>query len=493
MFRARKLRGNVCAKEARGRLQVSSPLLLILLLSAAAATQGQFVAHDPGVRSDSIGAGKALGTLSPDQYNAFVDGQGRFGAAHSVSGTLPGEPDGGLGPRFNSNSCGSCHAQPDVGGTSPSRLYFPNLGQNPQVAVANVDGATNTIPYFVTADGPVREARFPFVVGPTGLLTSVPDGGVHDLYTITGRVDATNAPNPSGVLQTCTLPQPNFNYMRSLHNIIFRIPTPVFGAGMIENISDATILSNQNYLEDVKEALGIFGQPNRSGNDGTITRFGWKAQNKSLEIFAGEAYNVEQGVSNEKFPNERASPGEILPSSCIFNGTPEDAPNFGVSALQTPSDVTGFAIFMRFLDQPVASTTMPGGATSIADGRYLFTRVVQCSLCHTPELKTEASSLTPGLHYKGANLFSDLLVHHMGTGLADGVSQGSAGPDQFRTAPLWGLGQRIFFLHDGRTSDLLNAIRQHASSGSEANGVIQRFYQLSESQKQDLLNFLRSL
>ena len=97
------------------------------------------------------------------------------------------------------------------------------------------------------------------------------------------------------------------------------------------------------------------------------------------------------------------------------------------------------------------------------------------------------------------NLFSDLLVHDMGPGLADGISQGQAGPSEFRTAPLWGLGQRLFFLHDGRTSDLLEAIRAHKSGShwtgdaSEANGVVRNFDRLRQSQKQDVLNFLRSL
>jgi CxxC motif-containing protein (DUF1111 family) len=92
-----------------------------------------------------------------------------------------------------------------------------------------------------------------------------------------------------------------------------------------------------------------------------------------------------------------------------------------------------------------------------------------------------------------ANLYSDLLLHDMGKGLADGVSQGQAGPSEFRTAPLWGLGQRIFFLHDGRTSDLVEAIKEHRSDGSQANRVIGNFNDLKEKQKQDLLNFLRSL
>jgi CxxC motif-containing protein (DUF1111 family) len=97
------------------------------------------------------------------------------------------------------------------------------------------------------------------------------------------------------------------------------------------------------------------------------------------------------------------------------------------------------------------------------------------------------------LRDKDVNLFSDLLVHNMGVGLADGVTQGAAGPREFRTAPLWGLGKRIFFLHDGRTSDLMVAIQAHRSDGSEANAVIRRFNDLRESSKQDVLNFLRSL
>jgi CxxC motif-containing protein (DUF1111 family) len=91
------------------------------------------------------------------------------------------------------------------------------------------------------------------------------------------------------------------------------------------------------------------------------------------------------------------------------------------------------------------------------------------------------------------NLFSDLLVHHMGIGLADGITQGGAGPDEFRTAPLWGVGQRIFFLHDGRANNLVEAIEAHRSKDSEANKVIEHFNRLKAEERQDVLNFLRSL
>jgi CxxC motif-containing protein (DUF1111 family) len=96
------------------------------------------------------------------------------------------------------------------------------------------------------------------------------------------------------------------------------------------------------------------------------------------------------------------------------------------------------------------------------------------------------------LKLKDANLFSDIALHNMGVGLEDDVAQGGARGNEFRTAPLWG-GQRIFFLHDGRTDDLVQAIREHASNGSEANAVVGKFNMLGDRDKQDLLNFLRSL
>ena len=150
-----------------------------------------------------------------------------------------------------------------------------------------------------------------------------------------------------------------------------------------------------------------------------------------------------------------------------------------------------FSIFMRLLAAPTPSLISPGGSFSIAHGKDVFNNI-GCALCHTPSFTT-GNSAVAALRKKPVNLFSDLLIHDMGDGLADGVSQGEAGPREFRSAPLWGLGQRIFFLHDGRTSNLESAIKAHASNGSEANGVINRYFNLSEDTKQDLLNFLRSL
>jgi CxxC motif-containing protein (DUF1111 family) len=146
---------------------------------------------------------------------------------------------------------------------------------------------------------------------------------------------------------------------------------------------------------------------------------------------------------------------------------------------------------MRLL-KPPAQASSPGGIGSIINGEAEFTDV-GCASCHKSTFTTSTSSITPDLNNVTAKLWSDLQIHHMGTTLADNVAQGNAGGDQFRTAPLWGLGQRLFFLHDGRTSNLLQAISYHSSTGSEANTVVLNFNALSVTQQQDILNFLRSL
>jgi CxxC motif-containing protein (DUF1111 family) len=451
--------------------------LLFFVLAVSLATAGAMHDQsdsddlDPGPRGGSVGAGKPIQALSPQQEATFfTNGVGQFTEIEDVVLTSPG--NGGLGPTFNSNSCSSCHSQPATGGTSPSANAYPFAGQNPQFTVGQYMGGTNTIPYFVTPDGPVREARFKS------------DSGVHDLFTIAGRTDAPTC--PAG-----TMAQPDFAAENANGNLSFRIPTPLFGAGMIENIADSTILANLAASANPK--LGIAGVPNRSGNDGSITRFGWKAQNKSLLIFAGEAYNVEMGVTNELFPNEHGYPPNPVPTGCLINPTPEDRTLFeSADPTQVPSDVNSFANFMRFLDQPVPACMGTGCSAQIQAGAAVFASI-GCASCHTPSLTTATSDMAPGLSQVQANLFSDLALHHMGKKLADGITQGNAGPDQFRSAPLWGLGQRVFFLHDGRTSNLVDAIREHQSQGSEANRVIDNFENLPRVQKKNLILFLRSL
>jgi CxxC motif-containing protein (DUF1111 family) len=471
------MRGRIALKSFAGIVAVA------LTTCVYAWGQSRSAPVDPGVRGGPAGAGTPLKGLTADETAFFMDGLARFAEVETVTKGS----NNGLGPRFNSNQCFSCHSQPDAGGSSPA--------QNPLLEVAHLNGATNTVPWFIVQNGPIREARFKKSNG-------VSDGSVHDLFVITGRTDAPG----------CHIAQPDFlpagnplTGQGGNANIIFRIPTPVFGAGLIEAIPDSAILANMRSDASLKSALGIAGHPNshlsgnvnRSANDGTITRFGWKAQNKSLLLFASEAYNVEMGITNELFPQERdETPG------CLFNPTPEDTLNFTPppatsrnSNTGVISDIEAFANFMRMLAPPTPAPTTP----SSEKGRGTFA-TIGCVHCHTPSLTTGAmiasgSTIRPSaaLSNQTANLYSDLIVHHMGNGLADGITQGGAGPDEFRTAPLWGVGQRVFFLHDGRTPNLVEAIRDHRSPGSEANKVIERFNKLSTQEQQEIIDFLRSL
>jgi CxxC motif-containing protein (DUF1111 family) len=447
-----------------------SPLLLSVALVCFPGI-GSHAQNDPGPRSGPPAAGGFYPTLNANEQAFFTQAQQRFQEIDSVSGKIAGEPGVGLGPTFNGNSCAQCHAQPAVGGSSPGMNSPQNPIQNPQVALATLDGAGNTVPSFITPNGPVREARF--ITNPNGTA----DGGVHDLYTIAGRSDASG----------CTLAQPNFAAALAANNLIFRTPTPLFGLGLVEATPDSVLQANLASTASARANLRIGGEFNTSGNDGTITRFGWKAQNKSLLMFGGEAYNVEQGVSNELFPNERSAV-----TGCVFNSSPEDGTNLldptsestTGTASEMSSDIVNFAAFARLTAPPTPAPSTPTGA-------MLFNSV-GCALCHSPTLTTGNSPYT-GMSNVTYNPYSDFALHHMGVGLEDGIRQGAAGPDQFRTAPLWGLGQRLFFMHDGRTSDLIQAIHAHSSSGSEANLVVRRFNNLTPSQMQDLLNFLRSL
>ena len=493
--------------------------------STAAARGGP---TDPGVRGGDPGAGGPLQGLGDVEQQFFQ-------ASKQVFEEVDAVPEG-LGPRFNLDSCAGCHAHPTVGGSSPPT--------NPQVAIATAAGAKNTLPSFITANGPVREARF--VRNPDGS----PDGSVHGLFVIAGRSDAPG----------CNITQPNFAAQVARNNVIFRIPTPLYGLGLVENVPDSALQTSLAANAQQKRSLGISGHFNINTNDTTIARFGWKAQNKSLLLFSGEAYNVEMGITNDLFQNEREGD-----ANCQFNATPESVTplqpaDTGSPAGNFQNDIELFSAFMRLTAPPTpagspaapaaqaagasgqttgtagqatagqttgsatpsaaaASTTSTMMASAAADissvmaaaagssaaqpsssatsgasvtrGSQVFSNI-GCGLCHTMTFTTAKSQLT-GQSNVTVQPFSDFAVHDMGSGLADGVTQGTANGNEFRSAPLWGLGQRIFFLHDGRTADLNVAIQQHASRGSEANTVINNYNMLSQSDQQSLLNYLRSL
>ncbi len=249
-----------------------------------------------------------------------------------------------------------------------------------------------------------------------------------------------------------------------------RITTPLFGAGLIEAIPDSEILKN------IKsgDPDGIMGVANYVDDPTTgkrhVGRFGWKSQVATLEHFAADAYLNEMGITTPVFPMDLLPQGKAL-----YDIVPEPEDD--------GEDLGRFANFMRLLAAPTPVST----TTLSARGGQMFVKI-RCSACHMPTLQTGSSNTVTALAKQPVNLFSDLLTHNIGTG--DGVVQGSVDGNHFRTTPLWGLRLRKFFLHDGRAITVDAAIREH---GGEALAAKLRYEALSETERVELLEFLKTL
>jgi CxxC motif-containing protein (DUF1111 family) len=191
----------------------------------------------------------------------------------------------------------------------------------------------------------------------------------------------------------------------------------------------------------------------------------------ALSVFAGDAYVNEMGITTPFFSHENAPQGNPLPEDADKVPDPED-------------DAEAFTHYMKFLAPPHPVRETP----ETIQGRQTFQRV-GCVSCHVPTQIT-GTNASVALSKKRVNLYSDLLLHDLGNGLADGIQQSEASGSEFRTAPLWGLSQRKFFLHNASVTNIEDAIASH---GGEATRVIGRFQQLPPREKQGLLAFLSSL
>ncbi|MBP6529390.1 MAG: hypothetical protein KA260_04665 [Burkholderiales bacterium] len=335
-------------------------------------------------------------------------------------------PEGGLGPIFNQKSCVACHSSAAPGGAS--------------------------------------------AVSVTRYGRRLPDGGFDPLSFLGGSLLHTFATRPE--LQEVIPRQANV--------IAKRITTPVFGLGLIEAIPDAALLD----AAAKPKADGVRGRAAMITDVETgqqrVGRLGWKAQHASVLAFAADAYANEMGVSNRLFPIQNA-PNNRRDLLAQFNISTdvEDV----VDPATGLADVDRTVNFMRFL-APLPRRTPDASATA---GQTVFEQT-GCITCHTATLRTGLNAI-PALDRKPVPLYSDLLLHDMGS-LGDGIAQGAASPREMKTAPLWGLASRPFYLHDGRAPTVTMAIQAH---DGEARASRDRFARLPAAQRQQLLDFLRTL
>jgi CxxC motif-containing protein (DUF1111 family) len=332
----------------------------------------------------------------------------------------------GLGPVFNGTSCAQCHNIPAIGGT-----------------------------------GTMVETR-------AGYRDE--NGGFH--------------PPPGGTLMHLFSIPPHecqVNVYEEANVIARRISIPLFGAGLIEAIPDETLLALQD--PDDRNGDGIRGRAAVVDDPATGTRrvgrFGWKAQQATLLAFAADAYINEMGISNDLFRSEPL--GNIArekSARCLASETPEDVRN-------QRTGLRGIDNFENFLRLLAPAARGPASDAALRGERIFHD--TGCAACHGPELRTGPNA-NPVFHLKTVPLFSDLLLHDIGTG--DGIEQGAAKANEIRTPALWGLRFRRPLLHDGSAPTIEDSIRRHSA---EAARTTERFRQLQPGEVQELLAFLRSL
>ncbi len=333
----------------------------------------------------------------------------------------------GLGPVFNGRSCAECHAVPRIGGSGTMVEI--------RAGILHEDGSFEELPG-----------------GTLIQLFSIP---VHEVQPI--------IPLEANVIAQ-------------------RQPLPLFGDGLVEAVPDQVFEA----LEDPEDldGDGVSGRAHRvfdpDSGDIRIGRFGWKAELSSLFTFGAAAYLFEMGITNDLFPEEACPPGVDCELVALVDrvADPEDGPERSTGL----RGIDNFANFMRLLGPP------PRGVITeeAIQGEQIFSQI-QCSSCHLPDLQTGASPIQ-ALSFKRFSPYGDFLLHDIGTG--DRIQAGEAKPEEIRTSPLWGIRFRAPFLHDGRASNLNEAILRHAV---EAENSRQMYEELSEEEQKALIAFLNSL
>lgn len=390
-----------------------------------------------------LSAGAALWVLALLMPRA-VDGQAAPAPGAALSGITPVEfsefrlaledftevetAEEGLGPAFNGTSCAVCHSLPAIGGG--------------------------------------------------GVITELRAGYRDDSGTSRGL-------NPADDTLIHMLSVPNHGCQPQIPDdvnvIARRAPIPLFGAGLVEAIPDDTILALEDPFDRNRDGV--------SGRAGIVTdlaegsrrigRFGWKAQHATLLAFGADAYRNEMGITNDLLPAESAFG---IPDAQMRRCDPLPDPEDQRDPRTGRRGIDNFASFMKFL-APIARSHRDE-ATS--EGERVFA-AIGCATCHVPALETGPSA-NPVFHRKRVELFSDLLLHDVGTG--DGIRQASAAANEIRTPALWGLRFRRPLLHNGSAATIPEAIERH---GGEAELARAGYRRLPADESQALLAFLRSL
>jgi len=430
--------------------------------------------------------GDPLPGLTAEQTTNFTLGQAEFQVFDG--------PADGLGPIFNAQSCVACHTQP-ITSTTPS--IVPN-GDNPAIVSGITTGGASAITEIRAG---ALDANGKFVSGRRDFnpLTNE-DGTLFHLSSLT----------PQNAYQSGAAGFDTVNSQETVPLnatiVAHRKTNALFGAGLIEAIPDATIRANVHAtaVDGVTGRAAVLSDPVTTAiGTNFVGRFGWKCQESTLLAFSGDAYLNEIGVTNRFFTTDLAPDGNEAallaaepygyslatpdtPTTQLTPTTLQDLPS-NPALPESPTNKDDIARFTDFMELLAPPPVLPLTAQAI-QGQQLFTQV-NCVACHTPSMQTGPSSVSTSLAFQNVPLYSDLLLHQMGS-LADGIAQAAAQPGEMRTAPLWGLRARAPYLHDGRASTILEAILLH---DGEARIIRNRFAAMPTASQQAIIAFLNSI
>lgn len=382
-----------------------------------------------------------------------------------VSAPAPVNP--GLGPIFNNVSCISCHI-------ADGRGKVPNMGElaasilfRVSIPGQDIHGGPNPVPGF----GDQLQNR--------AILGVTKEADVNIAYTEITRYISDGTPY--------TLRQPTYNIVNTYTvmpaNVMLspRVAPPVFGLGLLEAVSEATILSFADENDGNKD--GISGRPNYvwdvMNNRLSLGRFGWKANQPSILQQSAAAYNGDVGITSFLFPME-SSYGQPqydhrddeyeISDSLLYSV------EFYIKTLAVP--------IRRNVTDPV-----------VQQGKQLFLST-GCAKCHIPDMRTAVNVAFPQISNQLIHPYTDLLLHDMGPDLTDNRPDFKATGNEWRTPPLWGIGLTQIvnghsnFLHDGRARNLLEAVLWH---GGEATGAKNKVAAMSADERNALIKFMESL
>ena len=417
--------------------------------------------------------------LSPSRRLDFAVGNSFFRNPWVIAPSTTTARDG-LGPLFNTNACQNCHIKDGRGhppaanaASAVSMLVRLSIPANDSAAHAELLRRQGVVPEPVY-DGQLQDMSNPGVA---------PEGKVrvaYDLLTVT-LGDGTQVELRKPRLQISQL-----GYGEIHADTLFsaRVAPPMIGLGLLEAIPESAILAGEDPQD--RDGDGIRGVANRVWDDArgatVLGRFGWKAGQPNLNQQNVHAFSSDMGLTTRLLPHDECTAAQADCRAMPHGGEPEVSDNILASVL----------FYTRNLAVPARRDV---DALEVRRGKQLFVDA-GCGKCHTPSFVTAADAAEPELARQTIRPYSDLLLHDMGDGLADGRPEFQASGRQWRTAPLWGIGLteavngHTQFLHDGRARNLLEAILWH---GGEAEQARQAVIEFDAREREALLAFLNSL